>query len=280
MLVSKSTKISAMLIVTKAHINNPLVQALALQRRVIGALLMREILTRYGRRNIGFLWLFIEPMIFTLGIASIWIATKSVHGSGLSVWGFSLTGYSCLLVWRNCGSRTIKALEPNLALMFHKNVKTIDIFLARIALEVAGASASFFVLALLFTVIGLTDAPNDILGLAASWLMMCWFATSLALLIGALSEYSELLDRLWHMVVYLMFPASGALFILDWLPPEARDIISWIPMVHGTEMVRYFYLGPVFTPHYEVEYFLQFNIILTFVALLSIRMLVRKMEIE
>jgi ABC-type polysaccharide/polyol phosphate export permease len=34
---------------------------------VLGALLIRELLTRYGRHNIGFLWLFVEPMIFTLG---------------------------------------------------------------------------------------------------------------------------------------------------------------------------------------------------------------------
>jgi ABC-2 type transport system permease protein/capsular polysaccharide transport system permease protein len=34
-----------------------------IQRRVIGALLMREVITRFGRHNIGFLWLFVEPMI-------------------------------------------------------------------------------------------------------------------------------------------------------------------------------------------------------------------------
>ena len=32
-------------------------------RRVIGALLLRELLTRYGRNNIGFLWLFVEPRV-------------------------------------------------------------------------------------------------------------------------------------------------------------------------------------------------------------------------
>ena len=27
---------------------------------------MREIITRYGRNNIGFLWLFVEPLLLTL----------------------------------------------------------------------------------------------------------------------------------------------------------------------------------------------------------------------
>ena len=36
-----------------------LLHSLRVQRRVIGALFMREALTRYGRHNIGFLWLFV-----------------------------------------------------------------------------------------------------------------------------------------------------------------------------------------------------------------------------
>ena len=31
-------------------------QSLGIQKNVIGALIMREIITRYGRNNIGFLW--------------------------------------------------------------------------------------------------------------------------------------------------------------------------------------------------------------------------------
>ena len=53
-----------------------------IQKRVISALLMREILTRYGRHNIGFLWLFAEPMIFTVGVTVLWNITN--HKSAVS----------------------------------------------------------------------------------------------------------------------------------------------------------------------------------------------------
>ena len=46
--------------------------SLRIQRRIIGALLLRELLTRFGRHNIGFLWLFVEPMLFTAGVLGIW----------------------------------------------------------------------------------------------------------------------------------------------------------------------------------------------------------------
>lgn len=118
-------------------------RSLAVQRRVIFALLMREVLTRYGRHNIGFLWLFVEPMIFTVGITILWNATGATHGSNLPISAFALTGYSTVLLWRNMPGRCSMAVTPNLALMYHRNVKVIDIFIARILLEVVGNTASF-----------------------------------------------------------------------------------------------------------------------------------------
>ena len=54
-------------------------ESLAIQKRVIGALLMREIITRYGRNNIGFLWLFVEPLMMTLLIVMMWKFLRADH---------------------------------------------------------------------------------------------------------------------------------------------------------------------------------------------------------
>src|SRR3954467_5761983 len=83
------------------------------QRRGLSALVMRELLTRYGRNNIGFLWLFLEPMPFTLVITAFWAATRSIHGSSIPITAFALTGYSSVLLWRNMVSRCINAIETN-----------------------------------------------------------------------------------------------------------------------------------------------------------------------
>ena len=104
-----------------------LLQSWKIQRRVVWALTLREILTRYGRHNIGFLWLFAEPMLFTLGVTAIWTATKSVHGSDLPIVAFAITGYSSVLLWRNMPGRCIGAIAPNLSLLYHRNVRPIDI---------------------------------------------------------------------------------------------------------------------------------------------------------
>ncbi len=245
-----------------------LVKSFNVQRRVIWALFLREILTRFGRHNIGFLWLFVEPMIFTLGVTALWIATKSVHGSNIPIVAFALTGYSSVLLWRNMPGRCISAIEANLSLMYHRNVKVIDIFLARLLLEGGGASISFVTLAIFFNLSGYLDYPEDIFQVIGGWLMLAWFGCSLAILLGALAQLSEVVDKLWHPASYLLFPLSGAAFLADALPEQARSLILYLPMVHGVEYLREGYFGRYFEAHYSISYMALCCLFLTFGALL------------
>lgn len=239
----------------------------AVQWRVIYALLMREILTRYGRHNIGFLWLFVEPMLFTAGVTTLWTITKAVHGSNLPIVAFALTGYSAVLLWRNMPARCIGAIEPNLSLMYHRNVRVIDIFAARLILEGGGATISFVTLAVFFIYIGWLDPPVDVLTIAGGWIMIAWFGASLAIFLGALAERSELVEKIWHPMSYLAFPLSGAAFMVDSLPAIAQHYILYVPMVNGVEIVREGYFGNKVNAHYDLPYLVGCCVVLTLMAL-------------
>jgi ABC-2 type transport system permease protein/capsular polysaccharide transport system permease protein len=252
----------------------------SVQTRVLGALLVREMLTRYGRHNIGFLWLFVEPMIFTLGVTALWTATKSVHGSDLPIVAFALTGYSSVLLWRNMPGRCIGALWVNLALMYHRNIKVLDIYLARIVLEFGGATISFVTLSTLFIMLGLLQPPEDMLKVVGGWLSIAWFGTALAVWLGALSHESELVDKLWHPFSYLLFPLSGAAFMVDALPQAAQQVVLYIPIVHGVELVREGYFGSRARAHYDMGYLLPFCLVLSLFALLQVRRVARNVVPE
>lgn len=246
-------------------------KAWGVQSRVIGALLRREMMTRYGRHNIGFLWLFVEPMIFTLGVTTLWTLTRSVHGSDLPIAAFAVTGYSSVLVWRNMPSRLIGSVEPNLSLMYHRNVKVLDIFLSRLVLEIGGVATSFVVLTLFFAALGWLSLPEDVLKVAEGWGMLAWFGCSTAMFLGALSHRVELIDKFWHPCAYLLFPLSGAAWLVDSLPQDMQNIVLWLPMVHGIECVRDGFFGSHFTPHYDLGYVALFCTIMTGLALIQIR---------
>jgi ABC-2 type transport system permease protein/capsular polysaccharide transport system permease protein len=246
-------------------------EAWRIQRRVIWALVLREIMTRYGRHNIGFLWLFLEPMLFTLGVTALWTASKSIHGSNLPIVAFAVTGYSSVLLWRNMPGRCIGAITPNLSLLYHRNVRPIDIYISRLFLEAAGATTSFVFLVLFFSFIGWMDYPEDVLQVAGAWCMLAWFGSALALFLGGLSETSETVEKLWHPAAYLLFPLSGAAFLVDVLPEAAQRVVLFLPMVHGVEFLREGYFGSQITAHYDIGYMAIWNVILTLLGLAQIR---------
>lgn len=255
-------------------------RSLAIQIRVIKALIMREVITRFGRHNIGFLWLFLEPMLFTLGVTALWTAMKATHGSSLPITGFALTGYSSLIIWRNCSNRAVKAIEVNHSLLYHRNVRVVDIFLARAILEIVGVTTSMVVLTFVFVATDLMKIPSDLFTIVIGWLLMAWFAFALSLIVGAASERSEIIERVWHIFTYLMFPLSGAAFMLDWFPKNIQDLLSWVPMVHGTEMIRHGYFGNEVRTYENPAYFALVNTVMLLIGLALVRETGRRVEPE
>ena len=255
-------------------------ESLMIQKRVISALLMREILTRYGRHNIGFLWLFAEPMIFTLGVTILWNVTDHKSADGISITAFVLTGYSMILLWRNMPGRCVGAVGPNASLLFHRQVKPIDVYISRLLLEALGATMSFVILSFVFISLGLVNPPHDILRVFEGWMLLVWYAASISLFIGALSEKTEIVERVWHVVQYLMIPLSGSFFMADSLPAQARDILLYIPSVNCAEIIREGYFGPGYRWHYDYNYLLAVNSALLLLGLAQVRDMSRKFTPE
>lgn len=254
--------------------------AFAIQRRVVGALLLREIITRYGRHNIGVLWLVLEPMLFTMGVAGLWSLARLHTLTDIPIIAFAITGYSSVLLWRNAASRCSKAIEPNLALMYHRNVKVMDIFLSRVLLELVGGGASLIVLTIFFSTIGAMQWPQDIALVLGGLLLLAWFALALGFIVGAVSERSEAFERVWHIVTYLLFPLSGAVFMVHWLPRVAQDAVLLLPMVHGVEMIRHGYFGNMIPTYESPAYFAAINMLLTLIGLALVRETGRRVQPE
>jgi capsular polysaccharide transport system permease protein len=257
-----------------------LLRSLEIQRRVLHALLMREVITRFGRDNIGVLWLLAEPMMFTLGVAALWTAAGLSHGSTLPIIAFAITGYSSVLLWRNCTTRCAMAIEANKTLLYHRNVRVIDVFFTRILLEIAGATGSFITLSLFFIWIGWMQPPENALRVVFGWVMLAWFGLSLALLVGGGTAHSTITERLWHPAAYLLFPISGAGFMVDWLPASFQQAVMLLPMVHGVELLRDGYFGNAVRTHYDIGYMAVANLILTLTGLYVVREAGRHVETQ
>ena len=107
-------------------------------------------------------------------------------------------------------------------------------------------------------------------------MLIAWFGCALAVGLGALSHMSELVDKLWHPFSYLLFPLSGAAFIVAALPKFAQEIVLWIPTVHGIEFVREGFFGTRARAIYDLGYMIPFNMVLSLIALIALRYVSRR----
>jgi len=240
-------------------------------RRVIGALVLRELLTRYGRNNIGFLWLFVEPMLFVLVITAIWATTRTIHGSKIPIIAFAVTGYSSMLLWRGMPGRCIGALKSNRGLLHHRQVTIQDVYFSRVILEAAAVTTSFVALSIGFYVMEWVPAPEDVMQIFWGWLMMAWFGAALGLTVGGLAEKFPVIGNIWSPMSYILIVFSGVAYLADAIPEKMRDVVLWLPMLNILEFIREGWFGSLFRAHYDIPYVLIFNLVLTFFGLSLIR---------
>ena len=103
-------------------------------------------------------------------------------------------------------------------------------------------------------------------------MMIAWFGAALAITLGAISEEYELVDKFWHP---LSLPAVSlvrrGLFWSRPCRPFAREIVLYIPMVHGVEMVREGFFGSKVEAIYDPGYVLVCSLVLSAVALIIVR---------
>ena len=242
-------------------------ESLAIQKRVIGALLMREIITRYGSNNIGFLWLFVEPLMMTLLILMMWKFLRADQLSSLNIVAFTLTGYPMAMMWRNASNRAIGAISANASLLYHRNVRVLDTIFSRVLLEVAGATIAQIAIMALLLAVRWIEWPADIFYMLMAWILMALFALGLGLVICSIAFKFEAFGKLWSTLSFIMLPLSGAFFFVASLPHQAQEYLLWIPMVHGTEMFRQGYFGSSVLTLENPWFLLLCDLVLLFVGL-------------
>lgn len=231
-----------------------LIDAAHVQVLVIGALMMREIHTRYGRENLGFIWLIAEPFMFCSGVIIVWIALHGRYQHGLPILAFVMTGYLPLTLWRHVTNRAVHCFRANSALLYHRQVRMPDLLLARIILEIYGSMIAYLVMAFIFWSVGLYELPRDWGMFYAGWLFFCFFSVGMGLIIGSLTEMYEWVEKLVGPFMYLMLPVCGCFYMADWLPERAREAALYLPTVDAYELLRGGQFGPSVRVHYDLPY--------------------------
>ena len=233
---------------------SPFWRGFLIQWRVVGALIIREVYTRFGRESLGFMWIVAETLIFAIPVLFMWRAIRGSHEHGISVMPFLWSGYLPILLFRHVGGRVLLFIRSNVPLLYHQRVKIFDVFLARTLLEIGSNLAALVVSFAVFYAIGAVDVPRDLPMFYLGYFYMIWWAVAVALIIGPLAERSDWVQQIWLPYSYMYLIFSGFFYLADWLPPSLRTVALYQPYTQAYEMIRAGVFGATITTYGDPAY--------------------------
>jgi capsular polysaccharide transport system permease protein len=261
------------------HYHRP--SPLTTQMAVLKALILRELHVRFGRDNIGYLWLVGEPMMLATVISSVhYVAEAGDTKSNMAPFPFTLVGYCLFIIFRGIFNRAEGAIEGVNALFHHKMIKPLDIMIAKAVIECLGCILSLAILMTIGIVLGIADLPARPLYLIFGAFLVTWWSFALSLIIAGLTYGSHALGRFVHPISYFMVPLSGAFWTVNFLPQKFRDFVSWNPMVTMFEIARYGQFRWASDQYMFPGYAISVCACLTYAGLILIRRLKYKIEVN
>lgn len=237
----------------------PASKDLNMQRRpnqfeLFEALIVRDLMARFGRNHLGFLWTILEPMILCSGVMLMWSLIKEPFIHEIPIVTFVLTGYMPLTLWRHMTNALLRLLRNNANLLYHQPISHIHLIVARMVVEFLSASIALGVIYFIVRSIGIVDPIQDFGLTLSGWLFTGWYFGAIGLLLGVWAEIWDPAEKFIQPLQYLQLPISGVFFMVDWLPAWARELLLLNPAVHCFEMFRAGFLGETFTTYYSVPY--------------------------
>jgi capsular polysaccharide transport system permease protein len=242
--------------------------------------MIRELVTRFGRENIGFLWMMAEPLLFAGLVGVMWRYLHGPEEHGVSIVAFIASGYIPLTLFRQSVQRSTRIFSVNGSLLYHRQIKILDFIFVRFLIEVIGAMMAFVFIAAILIVLNEFPVPADIGALLAGWFLYCMFTFSLCLVLAPLSEMSDVLEKLTPVTIYITIPFTGTFTMISWLAPQLQGLMLYSPFMSPMELMRHGIFGDRVHAIWDVTVPISSTIILTVIGLTLCRRVRRRLVVE
>lgn len=211
---------------------------LRVQGRVIRALMLRDIRTRFFGHGLGYLIAIAWPLAHIAILLAIYSVSGRATPIGDSLVVFFSTALVPTMTFIYMSRFIMSAGVTNRPLVYFPVVKITDLFFARGILEVlASCCMTIVVMTVLYccwldiTPVSVTEAG---LALAASMLLGLGFG----FLNGMIAMAIPFWTTVYGLSMVIFYLTSGVLFMPDALPSKVVYALSWNPVFHGVEWMR------------------------------------------
>ena len=201
-------------------------------------MVLREMVTTYGRSPGGYLWAILEPVAAIALLSVVFSLAFHAPALGSSFPLFFATAYLPIMLFLDVTNKVATSLRFSRPLLAYPAVTMIDVLAARFALNV---STHLLVFALVVgAIIGLGDVRGYVDPLTA--LNALAMAGALAFGFGCVNCYMfmafPVYERLWSVATRPLVIVSGLFFLFEDVPGLYRDILWFNPLFHSTGAAR------------------------------------------
>lgn len=222
--------------------------------RTIGALVMRELTSTYGKKAGGYLWVILEPVAGIVLLTVIFSIALRTPPIGTNFAMFYATGLVPFMFYRTLSAAAASAITFSKPLLSYPAITVTDAVISR---ALVNACTGLLVGFIIFSFILLTQETRTnpqmsqiALAYAMAFVLAMGIGTFNAFAFAALPEWQSV----WQIINRPLMIVSCVLFMYDDVPHPYDDYLWWNPLVHIVGQMRQaFYLtypGDYISPTY------------------------------
>jgi ABC-type polysaccharide/polyol phosphate export permease/Tfp pilus assembly protein PilF len=230
---------------------------IATRWRVIYAIMLRDIRTRFGQTKLGYFWAIMEPITHLMTLGTVFYAVNhSPPPVGDNMFLFYITGLVPFLMFSHVSHDVMSASEANNAMLQLPIVKRTDIMVAHALRQFATEICVGIIIFSIAGLLGQRGLPADPMTAMAAvtllWLLAVGVGAFNLVVLEAFPSY----ETFYASLIRLLYVASGIYFSPISMPDWVRDILVWNPILQGIEFFRSGFF-PQYDPHWlDVNYLL------------------------
>jgi capsular polysaccharide transport system permease protein len=236
--------------------------------RSVGALILREMTTTYGRSPGGYLWAFLEPVGSILMLTFVISSGLKLRqpSLGVSFAMFYATGVLVFGLYVRTQQKIAQSIAYSRSLLRYPAVRFFDTILARLFLNVLTQTAVMFVvfggIMMLYETRTNIDPRWILLSIAMSASFALGVGTVNAFLIPLFPVYASL----FGIITTPLFFLSGVLYVYEELPSYAQRVVWYNPLVHIISMMRRGFYAQYKAEFVDPLYVFTLSLVLTLVG--------------
>jgi len=249
--------------------------ALSMHARAVGAVIMRDLQTRFGTGYFGFLLGLLIPLAHltvAIGVTALF-GRQAAIGTDVPI--FLMTGVLPFVIWLYGHRQIMQTLTQNRSLLYFPGVDIFDLFASRAILEIVTATLVVFIVLGTLAVLGHQPAVANWRGFVFALLQAWLLGLGTGLLFGAIGPIAPIAYLFGNVLGPILWAVSGIFFLPDSTPDRVRDILMFNPLCQIIDALRSAYYAEYYSSFLD-QTLLNSMIIAFILAGLSLMALMRK----